>query len=61
MPIRVFAILESNKPTDAIRAARKRISLMKFAEFMAAFPDFANNPEKDFVIINDLKPPGERL
>jgi hypothetical protein len=61
MPIRVLAIADSDKQTDEIRAARERISISKFAEFMAAFPDFSNNPGRDFVIIDAPQGPGELL
>jgi hypothetical protein len=61
MPIRVFAIIETNQQTDEVHAARQRISIAKFAEFMAASPDFSNNPERDFVVIDAPREPGEQL
>lgn len=60
-PIRVFGVGEAKHQTDAVRAARKRITLERLAEFMAAFPDYARNPEKDFVIFDAPREPGERL
>jgi hypothetical protein len=60
-PIRVYAVVEADQQTDEIRAARRRISLERFAEFMTAFPTFAKNPELEFVVFEAPREPGERL
>lgn len=60
-PIRVYGIVESDEKTDAVRAALPRISMERFAEFIAAFPDFAEHPERDFVVFVAPRRPGERF
>ena len=61
MPIKVFEVIEADQQTIETRSARGRISVERFAEFMAAFPDFANNPERDFVVIDAHQERGEDL
>lgn len=61
LPIRVYSIVEARQQTDEVREARKRISLGRLAQFMAALHEFAENPDIDFVIIDAPLPHGERL
>lgn len=51
-PIRVVHIEEAKIQSPEVRAARKRISIKRFAEFLTADPDFADNPSSQFVVID---------
>jgi hypothetical protein len=56
-PIRVFKILNSKFEDDEVIEARKRMSFKRLAEYMTAFPQFADYPDHKFVIIDA---PGEQ-
>lgn len=60
-PIRIYGVVEAEQQSDEIRAARQRISPRRFAEFLTAFPTFADNPELEFVVFEAPREPGERL
>lgn len=60
-PIRVYGIVEANNQTPEVREARKRMSMARFAQFIAALPTFSRHPEQDFVVIDAPLRPGERM
>jgi hypothetical protein len=61
VPYRVFHIEESATQTPEVKEARKRISFQRFAEFMTAFPDYAEDSSRQFVVIDAPLEEGEQL
>lgn len=60
-PIAVYEILNSKFEDSDVIEARKRMSFKRLAEYMTAYPDFANYPDNKFVIIDATGQSGEGI